>query len=122
MVTLGWHKMQFFPAIVSRRFSWRLMILGACLGCLIGPIVIGWRAYPWVAVPFVFGAFVILHPVMDKDLPNLIGVDTPKSPRTYIAVALFAAAQIVSDRFFHGRCHLRSTHAEERVFPVNMGR
>lgn len=103
--------MQIFPAIVSRRFSWRLMILGASLACLIGPIVLGWRAYPWVAIPFVFAAIVILHPVMDKNLPNLIGVDMLKSPRTYIAVALFAAAQIVStpyvkavqDRFLHGR-------------------
>jgi len=86
--------MAFLPATVSRRVSWRLMILGACIGVVVGPILMGWRTYPWISLPFVLAGIIILHPVMDKDLPSLIGVDMLRSPRTYIAVVLFAVAQI----------------------------
>ncbi len=84
-------------AIVSRRFTWRLMILGASAGLIVRPFVYGWRAFPWVAIPLAGCAIVILHSVMDKDLPNLIGVGLLKSPRTYIASALCIAA------FLNGR-------------------
>jgi predicted MFS family arabinose efflux permease len=103
--------MQPFRAIVSRRFSWRLMIVGACLGLVIGPLVIGWREYPWAAVPLVAASIIVLHPVMDQDLPSLIGLDMLKSPRTYIAIALNIAAMFVwlpyitalQDRVLNGR-------------------
>jgi hypothetical protein len=88
--------MEIFPAIVSRRFSWRLMIVGACTGLIVGPIVMGLRTYPWVSIPFVLAAIVILHPIMDQDLPNLIGADMLKSARTYIAIALLIGAELLS--------------------------
>src|ERR1700736_4223258 len=98
-------------AIVSRRFSWRIMILAACCGFAIWIQVMGWREYPWVAVPFVVTSIVVLHPIMDKDLPSLIGLDMLKSWRTYVAVALNIVAVLLSnpimkafqDRSFNGR-------------------
>jgi hypothetical protein len=56
----------------------------------------GWRAYPWIALPLVFAAMVVIHPVMDKEHPDLIDTDTLRSPRTYIAVVLLIAAQLVA--------------------------
>jgi len=44
-------------AIVSRRFSWRLMILGAAVGALVGPFIMGWRDYPWEVLPLVLLPF-----------------------------------------------------------------
>ena len=87
------------------------MILGACLGLVIGPLVVGWREYPWIAVPLVVASIIVLHPVMDQDLPRLIGLDMLKSPRTYVAIALQIVAAEVSrpyvkalqDRFLNGR-------------------
>ncbi len=73
-----------------------MMILGACVGLVVGPIVMGSRAYPWVSVPFAVAAIFILHPIKDQDLPNLIGADMLKSARTYIAIVLLAAAQFLA--------------------------
>ena len=72
------------------------MILGACLGLVTGPLVMGWREYPWIAVPFAAASIVVLHPIMDQDLPSLIGLDMLKSWRTYVAVALNIVAAHVS--------------------------
>lgn len=72
------------------------MLLGACAGVIIGPLFVGWRAYPWPALPFALAAIVILHPIMDKDVPSLIGIDMLRSARTYIAIMLFACAQLVA--------------------------
>jgi hypothetical protein len=71
----------------------------------------GWRAYPWAAVPFVLAAIIVLHPVMNKDLPSLIGADMLRSPRTYIAVALSAAAEIISAPYWKAfQDHFPSGH------------
>jgi hypothetical protein len=59
----------------------------------------GWRPYPWIALPLVFAAMIVIHPVMDKELPNLIDTDTLRSPRTYIAVVLLIAAQLVAMQY-----------------------
>ena len=86
-----------FRAVVSRRFSWRLMILAARISPLVTiTFFTGWQGYPWVVLPFVYTAIVILHPVMDKDVPSLIGLDTLKSPRTHIAAALLVISQILA--------------------------
>lgn len=72
------------------------MILGACLGLIIGPLVMGWREYPWIALPFVAASIIVLYPIMDQDLPSLIGLDMLKSWRTYVAVALSIVAMLVA--------------------------
>jgi len=72
------------------------MILGACIGFPVGVLVIGWRDYPWAAVPIVAASIVVLNPVMDQDLPTLIGLDMLKSARTYISGALIIAAVAIS--------------------------
>jgi hypothetical protein len=69
---------------------------GACLGVVIGPIVMGWRGYPWISLPPAVAATIIIHPVMDRDLPNLIGADMLRFPRTYIAIVLCAVAQLLA--------------------------
>jgi len=38
---------------------------------------------------------------MDKDVPELIGWDLLRSPRTYVAVALLAACQLHASRHKH---------------------
>ena len=78
-------------AIRSRRFSWRLMIAGTCVGLLVS-ISEGLKEFPWVSLTFTFASMVLLHPLMDKDVPMMIGADLLKSPRTYVAVALLIAA------------------------------
>jgi len=72
------------------------MILGASLGLITGPLVMGWREYPWIAVPFVAASIVVLYPIMDQDLPSLIGLDMLNSWRTYVAVALIIVAMLVA--------------------------
>jgi hypothetical protein len=98
-------------AIISRRFSWRLIILATCFGFVTGVLVMGWRQYPWAIVPLVAASIVVLNPVMDQDLPTLIGLDMLKSPRTYIFVALHIAVVLIAEpyrkaflsRFLEGR-------------------
>jgi hypothetical protein len=101
--------MPMLRAIVSRRFSWRLMLLGVAIGALVGPLAMGWRNYPWEALPLVVLAIVVLHPVMDKDVPDLIGPDMLRSPRTYVAVALCIACEWIFAR-----------HDPSRLQPLRM--
>ena len=93
-------------AIVSRKFSWRLLIAGTCIGSILGVIVNGWQNFPWMALPFEFFAIFLLHPLMDKDLPNLVGMDLLKSPRTYLALILFAIAQTFEFPYMKAQFHL----------------
>jgi hypothetical protein len=87
------------------------MLFGSLLGLVVGPLVIGFREYPWLAIPLVALAIVIIHPLMNRDVPSLLGTDMLRSPRTYIAVALFVAAALVAetslkpfrDRFLAGQ-------------------
>jgi len=72
------------------------MIAGACIGLVTGPLAMGWHRYPWIAVPFAAVSVVVLHPLMDRDVPNLVDVDVLKSARTYIAIALNIAAVILA--------------------------
>jgi uncharacterized membrane protein (DUF4010 family) len=69
--------------------------LGSCASVVVGPLILGWHAYPWAATPFVFAGILILHPVMNRDVPTLIDIKMLKSPRTYAAAVLFAVAQIL---------------------------
>jgi hypothetical protein len=77
-------------AIVSRRFSWRLMIIGACISLPINLAFEGWRSYPWIAIPFTIASIAVLNPVMNKDVPSLVGVDMLSNPRTYVGAILIA--------------------------------
>jgi hypothetical protein len=87
------------------------MLLGACVGLVTGPLAMGWRNYPWAAIPFVAVSIVVIHPVMNQDLPSLVGVDMLRSWRIYAAIALNVAAVVVSypyirsytDHFLNGR-------------------
>jgi hypothetical protein len=86
--------MPFVRAIGSRKFSWHLMLLGTCVGFVGGFFHYGWRTYPWAILPFVFLSIVLLHPVMEKDVPSLVGADMLREPRTYyggasLVIALF---------------------------------
>jgi len=86
------------------------MIVGVLLSLITGPMFMGVRQYPWAAVPFVALAVIVLHPLMNRDVPSLIGTDMLKSPRTYVGIALVIAAELVSapvmrafkDRFVAG--------------------
>jgi hypothetical protein len=51
------------------------MLLGTCVGFVGGFFHYGWRTYPWAILPFVFLSIVLLHPVMEKDVPSLVGAD-----------------------------------------------
>src|SRR5262245_37318609 len=80
------------PAIRSRRFSWRLMIAAMCVALLISPLSYGLKGFPWISLLLTLTAVVLLHPLMDKDDPMMIGADVVRSPRTYVALALFITA------------------------------
>jgi hypothetical protein len=62
---------------------------------VVGPVVMGWREYSWVGVPFVLASIIVIHPVMDKEVPSLIGLDTLRSWRTYVCILLQIAAWYV---------------------------
>ena len=79
-------------AIVSRRFLWRLMILPVGVRMVFGPPFRGVSQFPWISAANVCAAIVVLHPVMDKDLPLSVGSDMLKSLRTYVGAALLIAA------------------------------
>ena len=85
-------------AIVSRRFLWRLMILAAGVRLLVGPPFQGVSQFPWISAAYVCAAIVVLHPVMDKDLPLSAGSDMLKSLRTYVGAALLIAAYYLIPR------------------------
>ena len=85
-----------FRAIRSRRFSWRLMLAGTCVGLIVSPFFYGIKGSPWITVPFVLPAIILMHPLMDKDVPTLVGADLLKSPRTYIAIVLMVVAGLLA--------------------------
>ena len=91
-------------AIVSRRFSWRLMILGAAIGLIVGPITLPLvhpgAQFPSISTAVAWAAIVVLHPVMDKELPTLIGADMLKSARTYIGAGLLISTQFIDFYFY----------------------
>jgi hypothetical protein len=68
------------------------MIVGACIGFPLGVLQEGWRSYPWFVIPLTFISIVVLHPIMEKDVPNLVGVDMLSSPRVYVGAALLLAS------------------------------
>jgi predicted MFS family arabinose efflux permease len=72
------------------------MIIGACVGLPLGVLTHGWRSYPWLVVPLNIALIVVMHPVMEKDVPSLIGEDMLSSPRTWIGLVLFAAIMLLS--------------------------
>ena len=78
-------------AIISRRFLWRLIILAVGVR-LLGPPFHGVSQFPWISAAYVCAAIVVLHTVMDKDLPISVGSDILKSFRTYIGAGLLITA------------------------------
>jgi hypothetical protein len=78
------------------------MIVGACIGVPVNLMRLGFRCFPWIAIPFTVTAIIVLHPVMDKDLPTLIGTDMLASPRTYIGVVLMIVGFM---GIYFTRCH-----------------
>ena len=83
-------------AVVSRSFLWRLLILGAGVRFCVGPPFHGGSRFPWISAAFVCAAIVVLHPVMDKNLPLMVGKDILISMRTYAGAALLIAAYCYS--------------------------
>jgi hypothetical protein len=67
------------------------MILAAGVSWVWPPFQ-GVSQFPWISAAYVCAAIVVLHPVMDKDLPMLVGSDMLKSLRTYIGAGLLIAA------------------------------
>jgi hypothetical protein len=72
------------------------MIFGALAGLIVGPLFMGIRQYPWVGVPFVALSAVVIHPIMNRDVPSLISLDMLKSARTYVALTLIAVGVLLS--------------------------
>ena len=68
------------------------MILAAGVRLVVGPPFHRVSQFPWISAAYVFAAIVVLHPVMDKNLPLLVGSDMLKSLRTYIGAGLLIAA------------------------------
>ena len=87
--------MPLFKAIGSHRFSWHMMLLGTCVGFPLGVFVYGWRNYPWAMLPFVLASIILLHPVMEKDVPSLIGADMLKEPSAYYGLATILIAVVI---------------------------
>ena len=85
-------------AIVSRSVLWRLMILATGVRLAFGPPFQGVARFPWISAASVCAAIVVLHPVMDKDLPLSVGSDMLKSLRTYVGAALLIAAYYLLPR------------------------
>jgi hypothetical protein len=71
------------------------MLLGTCVGFPGGVFYYGWRNYPWAVLPFALASIVLLHPVMEKDVPSLIGADMLREPRTYYGVATLLIGIVV---------------------------
>jgi len=69
---------------------------GACFGLIVGPFFYGIDGYPWITLPFGLPAIILMHPLMDKDVPTLFGADLLKSPRTYIAISLMVVAALLA--------------------------
>jgi len=89
-------------AIVSRSFSWRLIIFAGMLNLGITPVLFqDISRYPWISAACWCAAIVVLHPIMDKDVPTMFSSDMLKSPRTYIGTCLFIAAQLVDSYYYH---------------------
>jgi len=85
-------------AIVSRSFLWRLMILAVGVRLVFGPQFQSVSRFPWISAANVCAAIVVLHPVMDKDVPLSVGSDMLKSLRTYVGAALLIAAYYLIPR------------------------
>jgi hypothetical protein len=85
-------------SIVSRSFLWRILILAAAVRLCVGPPYQGVSQFPWISAAYVCAAIVVLHPVMDKDLPLSVGSDMLKSLRTYVGAALLIAAYFLLPR------------------------
>jgi hypothetical protein len=68
------------------------MILAAGVRLCVGPPFQGVSQFPWISAAYLCGAIVVLHPVMDKDLPLSVGSDMLKSLLTYVGAALLIAA------------------------------
>jgi hypothetical protein len=80
--------MKTFSTPISRSFVWRLMILASVISLCLGLFFGSFRGYSWISTAFSSAAIIVLHPVMDRDLPNLFGSDLLRSARTYIGVIL----------------------------------
>jgi len=78
------------------------MIAGACIGTIVRLALEGWRNFPYIPMLFVVPAIIVLHPVMNKELPTLVGLDMLRSPRTYIGFSLCVLAQLSSWRYGYG--------------------
>jgi hypothetical protein len=63
------------------------MILAVGVRLVFGVPFQGVPQFRWISAAYVCAAIVVLHPVMDKDLPLSVGSDMLKSLRTYIGAA-----------------------------------
>ena len=88
--------MAMFGASVSRKFLWRLMIAAAVCSMLIGPVVMGWHHYPWDTIPLVAAAIIVLHPVMDRDVPEVIGLDMLRPRERILEQGMLIIGQLIT--------------------------
>jgi len=77
------------------------MILAAGVSWGVRPLVQGVSQFPWIPFACNIAAIVVLHPVMDRDLPTLVGCDMLKSLRTYVGAALLIATEVVDSYYYH---------------------
>jgi hypothetical protein len=74
------------------------MILAMGVRLIFGPPFQGVSQFPWISAANVCAAIVVLHPVMDKDLPLSVGSDMLKSLRTYVGAVLLIAGYYLLPR------------------------
>lgn len=81
------------------------MILAMGVRLCAGPPFQAVTQFPWISAAYLCAAILVLHPVMDKDLPILVGSDIVKSLRTYAGGALLVAA------YYSRQVQFPSTHS-----------
>jgi hypothetical protein len=80
------------PALVSRSFTWKIMIAAAAVRFLLGPPFRGASPFPWISAACMALSIVVLDPLMDRDLPTFADRAMLKSARTYLGAALIVAS------------------------------
>jgi hypothetical protein len=78
---------------MSRRFLWRIFLLGSLVAIVAGLLIAGRRHFPIPAAILFLVAVRVVHPVMDRDVP-LLAPDLAKSPRLLFGLVLLGFAAL----------------------------